>query len=79
MKRKNIILIPNEEDSEFALTIMYPMSNMFDGKIFALIEDSFGDVDLKIMTPEAVAKNFDVSLEEINKFIDEVINENKEK
>ncbi len=70
MERKNIIL--SDIDNEFALTIMYPMSGEYEGKLFVIYEDSLGDVDLKIMTPKAIAKNYDVSLEEIKVFIDEV-------
>jgi hypothetical protein len=66
-KRENIVF--SNEDSEFALTIMYPMSGEYEGRLFVLYEDAYGDADLKIMTPEAIAKNYDVSLEEINVFI----------
>ena len=74
MERKNIIL--SNEDSEFALTIMYPMSGEYSGKLFVIYEDALGDVDLKIMIPEAIAKNYDVSLEEINVFIESVKKDN---
>ncbi len=70
MKRENIIL--TNEEGEFALTIMYPMSGEYEGKLFVLYEDSLADADLKIMTPKAIAKNYGVNLEEINVFIDEV-------
>lgn len=68
MERKNIVL-GNEED-EFALTIMNPMSGAHDGKLFVIFEDSFGDADLKIMTPKAIAKNYNVDLEEITVFME---------
>lgn len=68
MERKNIVL--GQEDSEFALTIMIPMSGEHDGRLFVLYEDAFGDADLKIMTPKAIAKNYNVDLEEINVFIE---------
>lgn len=70
MKRDNIVL--TNEEAEFALTIMYPMSGEYEGRLFVLYEDAFGDADLKIMTPKAVAKNYDVSLDEINVFIETV-------
>ncbi len=70
MKRENIIL--TNEEGEFALTIMYPMSGEYEGRLFIIYEDSLGDVDLKIMTPKAIAKNYNVSLEEINVFIETV-------
>jgi len=70
MKRENIVL--TNEEGEFALTIMYPMSGEYEGRIFVLYEDAWGDADLKIMTPKAVAKNYNVSLEEINVFIETV-------
>ena len=74
MKRKNIIL--SNEENEFALTIMYPMSGEYEGRLFVLYEDAFGEADLKIMTPKAIAKNYNVSLDEINVFIDEIKKDN---
>ena len=76
MKRENIIL--TQEEGEFALTIMYPMSGEYEGRLFVLYEDAFGDADLKIMTPKAIAKNYDVSLDEINVFIAEATKPNEE-
>lgn len=70
MKRENIVL--TNEEGEFALTIMYPMSGEYEGRLFVLYEDALADADLKIMTPKAIAKNYDVSLDEINIFIGEV-------
>lgn len=68
MNRENIIL--TEEDGEFALTIMYPMSGEHSGRLFVLYEDSLGDVDFKIMTPDAIIKNYGVSSEEIKEFVE---------
>jgi len=68
MERKNIVL--GNEDGEFALTIMNPMSGAHDGKVFVIYEDAFGEADLKIMTPKAVSNNYDVDLEEINVFME---------
>ena len=75
MERKNIIL--TNEEGDFALTIMNPMSGEYEGRLFVLYEDALGDADLKIMTPKAIAKNYDVSLEEINVFIETVNAENE--
>ena len=76
MERKNIIL--TQEEGDFALTIMYPMSGEYSGKLFLIYEDAFGEADFKIMTPEAIAKNYNVSLEEINVFITEATKPNEE-
>lgn len=70
MKRENIVL--TEEEGEFALTIMYPMSGEYQDRLFVLYEDAFGEADLKIMTPKAIVKNYNVSLDEINVFIETV-------
>jgi hypothetical protein len=70
MKRANIVL--SNEEAEFALTIMYPMSGEYEGRLFVLYEDALGDADFKIMTPNAIVKNYNVSLEELNVFIEEV-------
>lgn len=67
MKRENIVL--TEEEGEFALTILYPMSGEYEGRLFVIYEDALGEADFKIMTPKAIAKNYNVSLEEINVFI----------
>ena len=76
MERKNIVL--GHEEGEFAITLMIPMSGEHDGRVFVIYEDAFGDAELKIMTPEAVAKNYDVDLDEINKFITEATKLNEE-
>jgi len=76
MTRENIIL--TQEEGEFALTIMYPMSGEYEGRLFVLYEDSLGDADLKIMTPKAIAKNYNVSLGEIELFIVEATKPNEE-
>lgn len=70
MVRENIIL--SSEEGDFALTIMYPMSGEYEGRLFVLYEDSLGDADLKIMTPKAIVKNYNVDLQEINVFIESV-------
>lgn len=76
MERKNIIL--TQEEGDFALTIMYPMSGEYSGRLFVLYEDSSGDADFRIMKPEAIAKNYNVSLDEINVFIIEATKPNEE-
>lgn len=69
MNRDTLVLIVEEE---FALTLMYPMSGEHDCKLIVLYEDAHGEVDMKIMTPKAIANNYSVSIDEINTFIEEV-------
>lgn len=76
MERKNIIL--TNEDGDFALTVMNPMSGEYEGRLFVLYEDALGEADFKIMTPKAIAKNYNVDLEQINVFI-EIVKADNEK
>jgi hypothetical protein len=63
--RKNLLLVGDD----FTLTILKPQQASWDGKVFCLYEDAYGDVDLKIMTPDALKSNFECDMSGIDDFI----------
>lgn len=74
-KRENIILC--SEDGDYCITLLYPSSSSYGDKLIVIYEDAYGDVDLKIMKSDVIAKNYNVSIDEINTFIDNVNCNNK--
>lgn len=67
MNRANLFL--SGEDDAYTLTLMKPASSEYNGKLIVIYEDAFGDVNLNIMTPQAIFKNYGVDIELINNFI----------
>ena len=74
-KRDNILVASNEE--QYALTIFYPSSYYYEGKLIVVYEDAGGDVDIKIMTPRGIVKNYPIIEEsQLLEFIKEKEEEN---
>lgn len=67
MNRANLFLLG--EDDAYTLTLMKPASSEYNEKLIVIYEDAFGDVNLNIMTPQAIFKNYGVDIELINNFI----------
>lgn len=59
------------EHEECALTIMKPLSGKFPTQVIAIYEDAYGEVDMRIMTPQAISSNYGIDLQEIELFIGE--------
>lgn len=67
--RKALMFTLEHEDS--VITIMKPMSGEFTKQVIVVYEDAYGEVDMRLMTPQGVSSNYGVDLQEIELFIGE--------
>lgn len=57
------------EHEDSVITIMKPLSGEFTTQVLVIYEDAYADIDMRLMTPDAVASNYGVDIQEIEEFL----------
>lgn len=61
-------VVKTKYDEDNAVTILKPLSSEHEGKLIVVFEDAYGDLNMNLMTEDAVKLNYYVTDEEIEDF-----------
>lgn len=61
--KRNVCI--NINDGETIVTLMKPFSGEYDGKLIAIIEDSYGELDTDLMKISEVTEKYGITSEQI--------------